>query len=691
MLFPYITSKNFVFRILVEVCLSIWLILAIADQKFRPRLSAIVASYLVFICALTIADLFGENPFRSFWSNYSRMEGLITHLHLLAYFFVLISVMKTPRRWNFFFDLSLLVCLGVAVYSILQSFGYARTVSILRVDGTFGNPSYLAIYMALHFFLALYRVSQTSKANLQRIYGLVGVVSLVSLYLTQTRSAILGLAAGVTFICLSLFFKTVSSDFRKTMLKYFVSVFILATLAISAAKYFEWLPQLADRLTEGSGQSVQNRFYIWQVSVEAFLDHPWLGYGQENFMYTLKYYDPGMWGEAWPDRAHNSILEWLISAGVVGCFSYLAVFGVVLYVLWFKRKSQTLPETRVLLTAFLVCYFLNNLFLFDNVITYLIFFAVLAHLHFVTTASKSSDEASKNSALLALVASPFVVSLLVATIYFLNYKNIEANFTLLQSSIPSRALIENGTTEPDFRIAQILDEQLLSRQEIREHWLATANALASQPITEAFRLKVFTQAEQQYLWLQQKDPKNIYLKMLGGEFYSNFGLYERAETHLREAMRISPRNQSVLVQLAKMYLKKSDFKAAAIIYFDIYALEPSLSLAKMYRAAGFIYSDQVVEARKQLLLIQHEKNEEAFSAEILASFLNRNFLIDAAQFLDAKEKAGLSDPEDLVMLGNYFLLRKQGVLALDSFEKAKRMGFRNTALLQALVQRAQAL
>ena len=37
MLFPYITGKNFGFRILVEIAASSWIMLMIIDKGFRPK------------------------------------------------------------------------------------------------------------------------------------------------------------------------------------------------------------------------------------------------------------------------------------------------------------------------------------------------------------------------------------------------------------------------------------------------------------------------------------------------------------------------------------------------------------------------------------------------------------------------------------------------------------------------------
>ena len=98
--FPFITGKNFFFRIVVEILFALWAIAAIFDKKYRPRTSPIFWAVLAIVGVLTLSTIFGENPYRSFWSNYERMEGLVTHLHLLAYFIILICMFKNETDWR---------------------------------------------------------------------------------------------------------------------------------------------------------------------------------------------------------------------------------------------------------------------------------------------------------------------------------------------------------------------------------------------------------------------------------------------------------------------------------------------------------------------------------------------------------------------------------------------------------------
>src|SRR3989344_7787760 len=80
--FPFITGKNFFFRIIVEVIFGFYVALAILNRDFRPKKSPLLLVLTLFFAVVTLAALFGVDPYHSFWSNFERMEGLITHLHL---------------------------------------------------------------------------------------------------------------------------------------------------------------------------------------------------------------------------------------------------------------------------------------------------------------------------------------------------------------------------------------------------------------------------------------------------------------------------------------------------------------------------------------------------------------------------------------------------------------------------------
>src|SRR5438105_119115 len=75
--FPYITGKNFLFRIVVELVLLCYVMLALAEPKYRPRTSWLMWAVLAFVAWMAVATVFSIDPIKSFWSNFERMEGYI--------------------------------------------------------------------------------------------------------------------------------------------------------------------------------------------------------------------------------------------------------------------------------------------------------------------------------------------------------------------------------------------------------------------------------------------------------------------------------------------------------------------------------------------------------------------------------------------------------------------------------------
>ena len=97
MFFPFITGKNFFFRIVVEIVVASWAALAVLDARYRPRFSWILGSLIAFVGIVTLADLVSPSLFKAFCSNFERMEGLVTILHLFGYVVALAGLLRTEQ------------------------------------------------------------------------------------------------------------------------------------------------------------------------------------------------------------------------------------------------------------------------------------------------------------------------------------------------------------------------------------------------------------------------------------------------------------------------------------------------------------------------------------------------------------------------------------------------------------------
>ena len=119
--------------------------------------------------------------------------------------------------------------------------------------------------------------------------------------------------------------------------------------------------------------SAQTRLAVWSTAWKGIQERPWLGWGQENTAAVLRttalpYLDAPY------DRAHNILLDWGLSAGLIGVKMYLALFACAFYALWKQGGVES-----AVLASVLVAYFVQNLFAFDTLMSYVVFVSVLAY------------------------------------------------------------------------------------------------------------------------------------------------------------------------------------------------------------------------------------------------------------------------------------------------------------------------
>lgn len=217
LVFLHITGKNFYFRILIELAFAAYIILATADSNYRPRKSLILTAVLSFGSIIGLATLFSVEPSRSFWSNFERMTGYVTILHLIAFFIVASAILNTQKIWLSFLKTSLCVSLleGLSVLILANN------------SGTLGNSSYLASYMLMHIFLAGFLWIQQKQEKRRIFYIFVVIFDAYMLYQTACRGAFLGLI-GATLLTLTLIILFDKTPLRRLAGGFFCLIFVIA-------------------------------------------------------------------------------------------------------------------------------------------------------------------------------------------------------------------------------------------------------------------------------------------------------------------------------------------------------------------------------------------------------------------------------------------------------------------------------
>ncbi len=606
--FPFITGKNFAFRIIVELIFAAWVYLALADPKYRPRFSWILASFSAFAAIIALADIFSVNPYKSFWSNFERMDGYVTLLHLFAYFIVASATLSSEKFWERLLNTSIGASVLVAGYGYLQLFGViAITQSSVRISSTLGNASYLAVYMIFHMFLAgLLFARRFENVPLRYLYGAIIFLEGVVLYHTATRGAILGFLGGVFVTALLvILFERKQKVFRKGAL-WCIALMLLVSGGLFALRGSSFIAQspVLSRFSEISlGESgVNARFVIWNMAWQGVKERPLLGWGQESFNYVFnKNYDPRLYAqEQWFDRVHNIVFDWLIAGGFLGLLGYLSLFLSALWYLWFYRRAEpafTVLE-KALLTGLLAAYFFQNLFVFDNITSYLLFATVLAY---ITTRSVGWREPlwagwKFDEGVLNRIAAPVLLIATLFILYFFNGPGLLTARTLIQ------ALSKQENVEKNIQFfKQAIAYDSFGTQEVREQIMVTALGALSvnidPSIKQEFSILALSELEKQ----AQERSGDARAKLFLANFLTQIGQHDAAIALLEKTIPLTPRKQQLYLAIANAYLGKGDYAGSLGPLSKAFALEPASNDARIAYATGALYAGDGALAKKLLM------------------------------------------------------------------------------------------
>lgn len=609
--FPFIVGKNFAFRVVAELMLAAWVVLAVIDPAYRPKRSYLFGSFAAFVGIITLAAIFGENPTKSFWSNFERMEGVVTYFHLFAYFVIASTVLTVRDLWRPYLNLHLAVGVIMAVYGVLQWAGDLTIVQDgTRVNGTLGNAAYLGTYALFNIFIAaffLVRESFTTSGEKARvaIYGAIVLLQTFVLYHTATRGAMLGLIAGAGIATLLIaILERERSVLRKGAVGVLVGFVVLigGFISIRDTQFVRESPVLSRFASISLDEkTTRSRFMVWNMAYEGFKERPVLGWGMENFNYVFnKYYNPKMYDqEQWFDRAHNVFFDWLIAGGLPALLAYLALFACAVYCIWRRAHSLSVSEKAVL-TGLLGGYFFQNLFVFDNITSLIYFGTILA---FVESLShqKHEDKKGAGSAIsedAQAVVSMSAVIFAIVLVYLVNYNGFVQNTTLI------RAMSERSNEGPAHNLALFKETVAYGSFGTSE----TREQLGQIAMNSFDRSKGISDIQKEFLALADRElqkqamefQSDARYQLFAGSFLVRVGLLEKGIEYLEKAHKLSPNKQTILYELGSAYYRKGDRENTETAFRTAYELLPEVEEARKYYAQILRANGKAAEAKRIL-------------------------------------------------------------------------------------------
>lgn len=440
LLFPFITSKQLIFNILMEVLLIVWLVFIIKFPAYRPKKSYLTWGLVAYFISIALSLVVSVDFNLSFWGDAERMLGFFHLFHFLIFYLIAVSVFRSKADFHLLLKTVIISSLVVAVYGLAKN----------QMNSTIGNCAYVAAMMLFAIFLEVYFLLREKNWWLKSVYLLSLLISLVALFKADISGSQAGLVAGLVVGALTLILLSKSRK-NKIIASSALALFLGALVLLFAFRFNPVFDEtyLGKALRDFSTQNItlNTRLISYQAAGQYLIDNPItliFGVGHGNYAKIFdQYFNPDFYNfdrsATYFDRAHNTLIDIITTTGIIGLLAYLSIFFfVVSYLIRAYKSNQARGgdiglsgnELAVFL-ALITAYFVQNLAVFDSFATYLYFMALLSFINFVGLKEEASNNSSFSARkLLSYVVLPLAVIFSLASLL----NNINA-FKMLQDTI----------------------------------------------------------------------------------------------------------------------------------------------------------------------------------------------------------------------------------------------------------------
>lgn len=615
LLFPFVTSKAFFFRIAIELALPFYLYLIVSEKELRPSIKNPLSLLVVlFLIINTAASFTGNSTIRSLWGNFERMGGAYYIAHLSALYFYVLALGQMQKQYlQIFLKFLLFFAFIVAGNGIFGWLGLPTFVvdpSLpTRVSSTLGNPIYLGSFLIIPLFISLFMSFQAEGKGSKAMYWILAFVFLFGIFLSGTRGAAVGLILGV-FIS-AVFYLALSSSNKIRIYGVAAILFFVASVGVLFI-FSKHLPngsilQRLVRLKDGNSDA---RLLQWKVALEGYKERPLLGTGPENYYVVAnKYYNSEIYkhDRSWFDKPHNYILEILVTSGVFGFVVYLGILVYMVYSLYSAYKAEFfgLVELCILLSAFFA-YQIQNLFVFDTVPASLTFYSFLGFVGYLWHLSKGGAEIFKanpknyKNTLQAFPFSVLLISGLVMSyaIYATNVvplqisKNINYGYAYINvDPYKASSYFDVATSLPfNFDKTETASKYADFASNIARSSTEKTRELAYQTLDKAIvytQHAIETQPDNPILWQRLV---TLYL-FRGVQVDGRLAIDPRAEEAVQKAVALAPNREESYLNRAQILGVKGDMEGAIKVLLETQKVFPTdtnlyAQLANYYKMAG---------------------------------------------------------------------------------------------------------
>lgn len=437
-------NKMIVVYLLTTLITSLWLLRMIKEKKILLCKTPLDIPILLFLLSQIISTIFSIDPHTSWFGYYSRSNGgLLSAISYILLYYALVSNLNKEQIIQAL-KAALFGGAVIALWAIPEHFGVSLSCVLLRGDftdscwvqdvqarvfATLGQPNWLAAYLEMLIFPAIY-FYLSAKNRLSKVtWALLITFFYLAFTFTYSRGAMLGFLAGLLIFVIPLILSSPrrqGSKFAGTtknitiLLAVFLVINLIYGSALTRFQLSQLLPQQPSnpqpaasqqpsaglsQLENGGTESGEIRLIVWKGALEIFKHYPLFGSGVETFAYSYYNFRPvahnmvSEWDFLY-NKAHNEYLNYLATTGLFGFIAYMAI--IFFFITWCIRyylsdNTHFTLLVPALLAAYL-SYLIQNFFGF-SVVVIAMFFFLFPGIAFVFTDSLKSFNNPKLSAI----------------------------------------------------------------------------------------------------------------------------------------------------------------------------------------------------------------------------------------------------------------------------------------------------
>ena len=320
------------------VCLGNWLLRS-GQRKAGERNIALILWVLWAIAGWALVSTFAADHFAV-----ALREWRVLFLNAALFALLLRYAIKgseDPER-----DLWLLIGAWLAGGTVVALIGLGQYVSgigitqaegVRRIQALYDSPNNLALYLERTLAVSMALALFLHNGRWRWLAAGMALFQGVALLLTFSKGAIF-LALPTVFVLLwigGLFIlkkRGESPKQSRRVLWWLAAVALVGLLALMPFVGTERFQRLLD-FSQGTGYL---RIQLWRSAWQMALDHPLLGVGPDNFLYTFRsgYILPTAWQEPNLNHPHNFFLDWWTRLGLPGLVLGVTFFALGLRTIW---------------------------------------------------------------------------------------------------------------------------------------------------------------------------------------------------------------------------------------------------------------------------------------------------------------------------------------------------------------------